>query len=115
MRNGIVFQQVPLAPLTGEIESGSLPNWSTQTVMDSADIQKPRKKNASGGQKPPLCQMVKRWPTPTTRDWKDTGANTNYEAIAAKLRLAGVVGGSLNPQWVEWLMGYPIGWTDLKD
>ena len=23
--------------------------------------------------------------------------------------------GSLNPQWVEWLMGYPIGWTDLKD
>jgi hypothetical protein len=24
-------------------------------------------------------------------------------------------GGSLNPTWVEWLMGYPEGWTDLKD
>jgi hypothetical protein len=23
-------------------------------------------------------------------------------------------GGSLNPTWVEWLMGWPIGWTDLK-
>ena len=23
-------------------------------------------------------------------------------------------GGSLNPQWVEWLMGYPDGWTDLN-
>ena len=23
------------------------------------------------------------------------------------------VGGQLNPQWVEWLMGFPIGWTDL--
>ena len=23
--------------------------------------------------------------------------------------------GSLNPQWVEWLMGYPVGWTDLQD
>ena len=23
--------------------------------------------------------------------------------------------GALNPQWVEWLMGYPEGWTDLKD
>ena len=23
-------------------------------------------------------------------------------------------GGQLNPDWVEWLMGWPIGWTDLK-
>lgn len=22
------------------------------------------------------------------------------------------VGGQLNPDWVEWLMGFPIGWTD---
>ena len=40
-------------------------NWSTPTVMDTANIQKPRKKNPSGGQKPPLCQEVKNWPTPT--------------------------------------------------
>lgn len=25
-----------------------------------------------------------------------------------------VAGGQLNPTWVEWLMGYPIGWTDLN-
>lgn len=23
-------------------------------------------------------------------------------------------GGQLNPMWVEWLMGFPIGWTDLS-
>jgi hypothetical protein len=23
--------------------------------------------------------------------------------------------GSLNPTWVEWLMGYPAGWTDCGD
>ena len=23
-------------------------------------------------------------------------------------------GGTLNPTWVEWLMGYPTGWTDLS-
>jgi hypothetical protein len=23
--------------------------------------------------------------------------------------------GQMNPEWVEWLMGFPIGWTDLKD
>jgi hypothetical protein len=22
---------------------------------------------------------------------------------------------SLNPQWVELLMGYPVGWTDLPE
>ena len=22
--------------------------------------------------------------------------------------------GYLNPAWVEWLMGFPIGWTDLN-
>ncbi len=24
-------------------------------------------------------------------------------------------GGQLNPTWVEWLIGFPIGWSDLKD
>lgn len=24
------------------------------------------------------------------------------------------VGGQLNPRWVEWLMGWPIGWTSLE-
>ena len=23
-------------------------------------------------------------------------------------------GGKLNPTWVEWLMGWPLGWTDLE-
>ena len=22
--------------------------------------------------------------------------------------------GYLNPEWTEWLMGYPIGWTELN-
>lgn len=25
-----------------------------------------------------------------------------------------LTGGTLNPTWVEWLMGWPIGWTDLN-
>jgi hypothetical protein len=24
------------------------------------------------------------------------------------------VSGPLNPTWVEWLMGWPLGWTDLE-
>ena len=34
------------------------------------------------------------------------------EVVAEKENLTS---GQLNPTWVEWLMGYPLGWTDLKD
>ena len=63
-------------------------------------------------------------PTPTARDWKDSGPNTNYEKAAKKKRLAGVLnhthsnltgeGTYLNPQFCEEMMGFPIGWTDLN-
>jgi hypothetical protein len=26
-----------------------------------------------------------------------------------------LVTGELNPEWVEWLMGFPAGWTDCGD
>ena len=58
-------------------------NWSTPTVMDTANIQQPRKKNPSGGQKPPLCQEVNQlqnWPTIQARDWKAT-AGTNLKRL----------------------------------
>ena len=50
---------------------GQVKNWSTPTVMDTANIQEPRKKNPSGGQKPPLCQEVKNWATPNTMDYME--------------------------------------------
>ncbi len=50
---------------------GQVKNWSTPTVMDTASIQEPRKKNPSGGQKPPLCQEVKNWATPNTMDYME--------------------------------------------
>jgi hypothetical protein len=63
-------------------------------------------------------------PTPTARDYKDSGENMNYQKAAEKKRLAGVLnhthstltgeGMYLNPQFVEEMMGYPIGWTDLS-
>jgi hypothetical protein len=31
-----------------------------------------------------------------------------------QVRLVDQVGGSLNPLFPEWLMGWPLGWTDLK-
>lgn len=58
----------------------------------------------------------KNYPTPTYMDHIErkgmrpsraaTGRTTSY--------LSETVSGQLNPMWVEWLMGWPLGWTDLK-
>lgn len=87
-------------------------------------------------------ETVALWPTPTTRDYKDGTAQScanvpvngllgravhlyptpkaqNARASGEKHGNGGpsldvVAGGQLNPTWVEWLMGFPIGWTDLS-
>ena len=35
--------------------------------------------------------------------------------IGKSIELSMTVDGQLNPQWVEWVMGFPTGWTGLKD
>jgi hypothetical protein len=50
--------------------------------------------------------------TPTARDWKDNGKSP-AELARNSETLASQAGGKLNPMWVEWLMAWPIGWTDL--
>ena len=64
----------------------------------------------SGGMK-----TQRTWPTPRSCTAMAAPVNANakfpnLETVAAK---RGEVG-TLNPDWVEWLMGWPIGWTDLK-
>lgn len=51
-------------------------------------------------------------PTPTARDWL-SGKASEATMQRNSRPLSEKVGGKLNPQWVEWLMGWPIGWTDL--
>jgi hypothetical protein len=50
------------------------------------------------------------WTTPCT---DDTGHRKgSYEQGGTALSTQ--AGGSLNPTWVEWLMGFPLGWTDCE-
>ena len=72
----------------------------------------------AGNRKSPGLGVVAHWPTPRTAgmcggsgSWDLLNKNTTVEE--ARLMGAGN-GGQLNPPWVEWLMGWPIGWTDLK-
>ena len=43
-------------------------SFPTPTTFDSNEINKPRKPHPGGGQKPPLNQVVKMYPTPTASD-----------------------------------------------
>jgi hypothetical protein len=63
---------------------------------------------------PNLETMVGRrtFPTPTAHNSKETNAPS--EAMRNEPTLASIAGGHLNPMWVEWLIGWPLGWTDLR-
>ncbi|MEO6919098.1 MAG: hypothetical protein ABI171_08800, partial [Collimonas sp.] len=62
-----------------------------------------------------LSAQVKLHPTPCARDSKSgKGMTQNERNRKNGPSLSESSGGLLNPQWVEWLMGWPIGWTDLK-
>jgi len=59
----------------------------------------------------PLGMAVKMWPTPTAA--LATGGQVSRGGKRkGELLLAGMAGGKLNPTWVEWLMGWPLEWTD---
>ena len=49
------------------------------------------------------------WPTPVASESKRT---TPYSQGGNSL--AFVLGGMPNPRWLEWLMGFPLGWTLVR-
>jgi hypothetical protein len=65
---------------------------------------------------------MKKFPTPKLSDYKDRGnmSNPSIQRRAAKGKqmdlsmVAHPTSGQLNPTWVEWLMGFPLEWTELK-
>jgi hypothetical protein len=52
-----------------------------------------------------------RFATPQARDFR-TGQQSRWENPERTRNLNDQIGGQLNPTWVEWLMGWPLGWTD---
>ena len=67
---------------------------------------------------------VQTYPTPsasmgnrgTQAEWtpiRKSGHSAQYTLNQALRDLTGKVG-KPNPRWTEWLMGWPLGWTDLK-
>ena len=93
-------------PRRGTTLGGAVRMWPTPTTRDRGSDAP----NRTGG--PSLAVAVRKWPTPTAHNAKETNAPS--EALRNEPTLASLVGGHLNPFWIEWLMGWPIGHTDLK-
>lgn len=133
-RSGTAYQLQPLALRTGESESGSRPTptasmmpcegtvrlcrqrWlEGDATLEEASAVAGRDVRKSQGKVPAM------WGTPTACCWKGSGkpGSKSHDHDNEKGNLKGQVitsesGGQLNPQWVEWLMGFPDGWTDLE-
>jgi DNA (cytosine-5)-methyltransferase 1 len=59
-------------------------------------------------------ERMRTWPTPVASMTKENQNPRTPGTKGSQTTLAIEAGGSLNPTWVEWLMGWPLGWTDLK-
>jgi hypothetical protein len=51
-------------------------------------------------------------PPPPAQDAKNNGGPSQHRRNTPPLNA--IANGPLNPEWVEWLMGFPRGWTDLE-
>jgi len=78
--------------------------WPTPTVCGNYNRKGASKTSGDG-----LATAVRLWSTPLA---SDTGHRKKKFAQGGTA-LSCQVSGKLNPTWVEWLMGFPLGWTDL--
>lgn len=99
-------QNVPENCLLGRVVHGGHPTQRTW----------PGPTASTGGAEPDgktgrkLVTEVKNWTTPTS---SDTGhRKTKYAQGVTPTSMQ--AGGALNPDWVEWLMGWPMTWTSLE-
>jgi len=108
---------------SGTMLTDAIRQWPTPRAItggaESAERKKELGRTASGGGD--LQSEAAQWATPITRDRKDGadpsdktltnalfGLQDPKETGAASPNTSGL---RLNPNFVEWLMGFPEGWT----
>ena len=103
-----------------EVEAGNpkqrlevmITNWPTPRAQEPGSTSE----NYGKG----LKNTAENWATPTTRDWKDTAnANVPVNSLLGRQAPQIMKDGTesqitLNPRFTEWLMGWPIAWTEFE-
>ena len=97
----LYFRLLPSVPHIEGIGSGFVPTPDSTTGAPNKNSNKKRGPKA-------LIDYArspeKLWPTPTAN-----------RRVGLQSHGKNAILGQLNPTWVEWLMGFPLGWTDLED
>lgn len=126
-RSGIAYRLPPLARLTAEIGSGSL--LPTPTAGDSKSSGS---RNTTSSKAHPGVSLTD-WargdggkgrrliPTPRASEWKGTGPlgskshlhRLSHGYLDATMQELCGASGRLNPRFVEWVMGFTPGYTDV--
>jgi hypothetical protein len=96
---------------SGEIVNADGTEWD--------GLSKPHSKTTGRPITTALADAVKMWPTPTCHNAKEQDSpseSTRNTPTLCHLARGGdqTQPKHLNPTWVEWLMGWPLEWTDLK-
>lgn len=125
MLDGILWERTTPERLTSATESGLQQSWPTPRAGKTTDENEETwmvRHKAGKVATPPLSLAVKMWATPCASDNRDRG-NLGMPAIRRRASMGKQImlsmsvsdtSGALNPEWVEWLMGWPVGWTDLR-
>jgi hypothetical protein len=84
--------------------------WPTPSVCGNYN-----RKGASASSGDGLATAVKQWPTPTANeDAAGLPGSKMQPMLGNHPAIRGSGSGTLNPRWVEWLMGFPDGHTALE-
>jgi len=112
--------KVGLQSHQGRALAREVKQWPTPCAEDAKNV--PYQKGDHGTRYPMLLGAVapeRMWPkvpTPQARDSHNRSGQAHRYLDENRYNLQDYLasqgtGGSLNPTWVEWLMGYPLGWT----
>jgi hypothetical protein len=101
---------------TGNLDFMARTNkWPTPTASDYTGAGH----SAQGGKNLRTMVAENKWPTPRVCDYKGGGqqmirkdGKSRMDQLCFNVEYQET--GRLNPTWVEWLMGWPLEWTDLK-
>jgi len=115
----LLFQLVPWTRRTDECASGLWRTPDASMTTGGAANALDRKEQGHAISLADQVNTPEMWPSPRASDYKGSGPRGSKSQKHMEDRqylcatAATAESGSLNPDWVEWLMGYPETWTEV--